>query len=383
MRLAPALDRHADLPVRAPRRGEAAAAGRRRRPDRLRHGRAARGDAGLHPRGARRRRSSRSRPTRPPTACPSCARRSPAGSQRRFGAAARPATRRSSRRSAPRRRSSTSRRCSAASRVVVPAPAYPVYERGAPSSRASEVLELPLRRGARLPARPRRGAAPRPGARSRSCGSTTRTTRRPRPRRSSSTSSAAALAREHDFVARLRRGLLRDLLRRRAARLGARSSPTCATSRSSTRSPSAPRCPATAPGFVAGDPELIALLKRYRPNVGVAPQAFVQRAAVAAWGDEAHVEAVRDDLPRQARRAAAGARGPRPAQRRRRRDVLPLARRGPARRPARRAAARGRDRPRARARSSATRARGYLRLALVPTLAECERAAERLDALLD
>jgi aspartate/methionine/tyrosine aminotransferase len=25
---------------------------------------------------------------------------------------------------------------------------------------------------------------------------------------------------------------------------------------------------------------------------------------------------------------------------------------------------------------------GYLRLALVPTLAECERAAERLDALL-
>ena len=46
-------------------------------------------------------------------------------------------------------------------------------------------------------------------------------------------------------------------------------------------------------GFVAGDPELITLLKRYRPNVGVAPQAFVQRAAIAAWGDEAHVEAVR------------------------------------------------------------------------------------------
>ena len=46
-------------------------------------------------------------------------------------------------------------------------------------------------------------------------------------------------------------------------------------------------------GFVAGDPELIALLKRYRPNVGVAPQEFVQRAAIAAWGDEAHVEQVR------------------------------------------------------------------------------------------
>ncbi|HEU4976675.1 MAG TPA: aminotransferase class I/II-fold pyridoxal phosphate-dependent enzyme [Baekduia sp.] len=47
-------------------------------------------------------------------------------------------------------------------------------------------------------------------------------------------------------------------------------------------------------GFAAGDPALIAALKRYRPNVGVAPQAFVQRASVAAWGDEAHVEEVRE-----------------------------------------------------------------------------------------
>ena len=47
-------------------------------------------------------------------------------------------------------------------------------------------------------------------------------------------------------------------------------------------------------GFVAGDPQLIAALKRFRPSVGVAPQTFVQRAAVAAWGDEAHVEAVRE-----------------------------------------------------------------------------------------
>jgi aspartate/methionine/tyrosine aminotransferase len=46
-------------------------------------------------------------------------------------------------------------------------------------------------------------------------------------------------------------------------------------------------------GFAAGDPELIAALKKYRPNAGVTPQAFVQRAAVAAWGDEEHVEAVR------------------------------------------------------------------------------------------
>jgi succinyldiaminopimelate transaminase len=46
-------------------------------------------------------------------------------------------------------------------------------------------------------------------------------------------------------------------------------------------------------GFVAGDPTLIAALKRYRPNVGVAPQEFVQLASIAAWNDEAHVEEVR------------------------------------------------------------------------------------------
>jgi acetylornithine aminotransferase len=46
-------------------------------------------------------------------------------------------------------------------------------------------------------------------------------------------------------------------------------------------------------GFVAGDPALIAALKRYRPNVGVAPQEFVQLASVAAWGDESHVADVR------------------------------------------------------------------------------------------
>jgi succinyldiaminopimelate transaminase len=47
-------------------------------------------------------------------------------------------------------------------------------------------------------------------------------------------------------------------------------------------------------GFVAGDPQLIAALKHFRPNVGVAPIEFVQRAAAVAWGDEAHVDEVRD-----------------------------------------------------------------------------------------
>lgn len=47
-------------------------------------------------------------------------------------------------------------------------------------------------------------------------------------------------------------------------------------------------------GFAAGDPHLVGALKRYRPNVGVAPQEFVQRAAVAAWEDEEHVVEVRE-----------------------------------------------------------------------------------------
>ena len=46
-------------------------------------------------------------------------------------------------------------------------------------------------------------------------------------------------------------------------------------------------------GFVAGDPAVIAALKRYRPNVGVAPPTFIQRAAIAAWRDEDHVRETR------------------------------------------------------------------------------------------
>jgi acetylornithine aminotransferase len=43
-------------------------------------------------------------------------------------------------------------------------------------------------------------------------------------------------------------------------------------------------------GFAAGDPNLIAALRGARPAMGVTPQEFVQRASVAAWGDERHVE---------------------------------------------------------------------------------------------
>jgi succinyldiaminopimelate transaminase len=41
-------------------------------------------------------------------------------------------------------------------------------------------------------------------------------------------------------------------------------------------------------GFIAGDPRLVAALRRLRPNVGVATPDFIQTAAIAAWNDDAH-----------------------------------------------------------------------------------------------
>jgi len=52
-------------------------------------------------------------------------------------------------------------------------------------------------------------------------------------------------------------------------------------------------------GFVAGDPALIGALRQFRPNIGTAPQEFVQRASVVAWGDEAHVARARDSYRRK------------------------------------------------------------------------------------
>ena len=47
-------------------------------------------------------------------------------------------------------------------------------------------------------------------------------------------------------------------------------------------------------GFVAGDPDLVALVKRMRAHPGVASPDFVTAAAVAAWGDDAHAAARRE-----------------------------------------------------------------------------------------
>ena len=52
-------------------------------------------------------------------------------------------------------------------------------------------------------------------------------------------------------------------------------------------------------GFVAGSAEVVAALRKFRPTIGTAPQEFVQRASVVAWGDEAHVERTRDGYRRK------------------------------------------------------------------------------------
>jgi acetylornithine aminotransferase len=136
-------------------------------------------------------------------------------------------------------------------------------------------------------------------------------------------------------------------------------------------------------GFVAAPAEIVSALRTYRPSTGAAPQEFVQRAAVVAWGDEQHVERTRD------------------AYRRKREVLVPVL-----------------DRKGWRvAASSATMylwvevsgvetseecaerllrhgvvvapgsylgesGEGYIRIALVPTLAECERAAAILEEVL-
>jgi acetylornithine aminotransferase len=136
-------------------------------------------------------------------------------------------------------------------------------------------------------------------------------------------------------------------------------------------------------GFVAGSTELISALRQYRPTVGTAPQEFVQRASVVAWNDEEHVERTREIY-------------------RRKRDVLLPALRGRGIRVAGSAATmylwlEVPDGERSEELAErllehglivspgtffGSSGEGYWRLALVPTEAECERAAEILERVL-
>jgi acetylornithine aminotransferase len=136
-------------------------------------------------------------------------------------------------------------------------------------------------------------------------------------------------------------------------------------------------------GFVAGPPELIAALRQYRPTVGTAPQEFVQRASVVAWNDEEHVERTRE------------------IYRRKREVLLPaLARKGirvagseatmylwlevPSGESSEELAARLLEQGLIVSPGTffGPSGEGYWRLALVPTEAECERAAEILERFL-
>jgi aspartate/methionine/tyrosine aminotransferase len=46
-------------------------------------------------------------------------------------------------------------------------------------------------------------------------------------------------------------------------------------------------------GFIAGDPQILARVRRHRSDIGTTPPAIVQRASIAAWADETHVTAAR------------------------------------------------------------------------------------------
>jgi acetylornithine aminotransferase len=173
--------------------------------------------------------------------------------------------------------------------VAVPQPSYPVYERGAAFA-GKRVLELPLRADAgflpdldavaadtwrrvallwlNYPNNPTAATAPL-----------------------AFYERVAALAREHEFVVASDEAYSEIYFGAEppasALQVADRSNLAVFNTLSKRSS-----MPGYRSGFVAGDQELIAALKRYRPNVGVAPIEFIQRAAAIAWGDDAHVHEV-------------------------------------------------------------------------------------------
>ena len=133
-------------------------------------------------------------------------------------------------------------------------------------------------------------------------------------------------------------------------------------------------------GFAAGDPEVVAALQRYRPNAGIAPLEMVQRAAVAAGATR---RTSRRSAPATAPSATCCCRcsSAAAAVRRRRRDVLPLARRGPDAEALAQRLIEGGVIVTPGSYFGAA-GEGFLRMALVPPLADCERAVSLLEGLL-
>lgn len=136
-------------------------------------------------------------------------------------------------------------------------------------------------------------------------------------------------------------------------------------------------------GFVAAAPELIAALKQFRPTVGTAPQEFVQHASIAAWNDEEHVERTRDIYRRKREilLAVLGRKGIRVAGSE---ATMYLWLEVPSGASSEVFAARLLERGLIVSPGSffGAAGEGYWRMALVPTEAECRRAAEILEEAL-
>jgi N-succinyldiaminopimelate aminotransferase len=136
-------------------------------------------------------------------------------------------------------------------------------------------------------------------------------------------------------------------------------------------------------GFVAAEASLIAALKQYRPSVGTAPQEFVQRASVVAWGDEEHVERTRDAYrrKREALLPTLTGKGIRPAGST---ATMYLWLDVPGNEPVEEFAARLLEHGLVVSPGTffGPAGEGYWRLALVPTEDECRRAAEILEQAL-
>jgi succinyldiaminopimelate transaminase len=136
-------------------------------------------------------------------------------------------------------------------------------------------------------------------------------------------------------------------------------------------------------GFVAGPDWVIAALRAYRPTVGTAPQEFVQRASVVAWNDEEHVQRARDVYRRKREilLAALGRSGRRVAGSY---ATMYLWVEVPPGESSEAYAERLLEHGIVVAPGSylGESGEGYVRIALVPTVEECERAAEILEQVL-
>src|SRR4051794_31175699 len=134
-------------------------------------------------------------------------------------------------------------------------------------------------------------------------------------------------------------------------------------------------------GFVCAPAEIVAALRSFRPTVGTAPQEFVQRASVAAWSDETHVADVREiyRVKRETLLPALESVGLRLAGSEAT-FYLWLEVSGSSEEFARRLLEHGVVV--APGAFFGAAGEGYVRLALVPTQAECERAAEIVRAVL-